>query len=201
MKLFLRIISYLFHPLLIPITGTLVYFRITPKYNTNAIESGNILPIFILTVIIPIISYLILTNIGLVTSIFKPNVKERRYLLYINIILFLMILYKVIPNNYTVELYFFFVGLVGAAIASLVLLYLNFNSSLHMTGIASLFMYLVSLSVHFELNITLILSITMLAIGLVATSRLYFKAHSKAALVVGLIIGLVSQLLTVKFWL
>jgi len=201
MKLFLRIISVLFHPLFIPTIGTLVYFRITPKYSSNATESGSVLPIFILTVIIPIIAYLILNNIGLVKSVFKPNLKERRYLLYIMILLFLMVLYKVIPNNYTAELYFFFVGLVGASVATLVLLFLNFKSSFHMTGIASLFMYLVCLSVHFERNITIILSICMLAIGLVASARLYFKAHNKAELLVGLVVGLLSQMLTVKFWL
>lgn len=201
MKLFLRIVSYLFHPLFIPIIGTLVYFRITPKYNSEAIKTGNVLPIFILTVVIPIISYLILNNIGLIKSIFVPNIKERKFPLYINIILFLMILYKVIPNNYTSELFFFFVGLIAASVASLVLVYFNFKSSLHMTGIGSLFMYLVCLSIHFERNITIALSITMLAIGLVATSRLYFKAHEKKELVVGLLVGLLSQLFTVKFWL
>ncbi|MDC0008214.1 hypothetical protein OAE12_00735 [bacterium] len=201
MKLFLRFISYLFHPLLIPIIGTLFYFGITPKYSTNAIESANILPILILTVVIPIISYLILNNIGLIKSVFEPNLKERRYPLYINIILFILILYKVIPKNYTVELYFFFVGLIGASVASLVLIFLNFKSSLHVTGISSLFMYSVCLSVHFELNITIALSVLMLAIGLVATARLYLKAHNKAELIVGLAVGFLSQLLTIKFWL
>ena len=201
MKLFFRIISYLFHPLLIPIVGTLFYFRITPKYKTSAIESGNVLPIFILTVVIPIISYLILNNIGLVKSVFEPNIKERRYTLYITIILFLMILYKVISNNYTIELYFFFVGLIGVSFISLILLYLNFKSSLHMAGISSLFMYLVCLSIHFERNITIALSIVMLAMGLVATSRLYLKANNKAELIVGFVIGFLSQLFTIKFWL
>ena len=201
MKIVLRIISYIFHPLFIPIAGTLAYFQVTPKYSPLPVQSGNVLPIFILTVIIPIIFYLILNNIGLVKSVFVPNARERRFPLYIIILLFLMILYKVIPNNYTGELFYYFVGLTSAAITSLALLFLKFKSSLHMTGIASLFMYLVCLSVHFEVNITIALSIIMLAMGLVATSRLYLKAHTGAEIVVGLFIGLLSQLLTIKFWL
>lgn len=201
MKLFLTIVSYLFHPLFIPFAGTLAYFQITPKYSPETLQNGNIFPIFILTVIIPIISYLILNNIGLVKSVLIPNLKERRYFLYINILLYLMILYKVIPNNYTAELYYFFIGLISALFATLVLLFMNFKSSLHMTGIASLFMYLLCLSIHFEINITIALSLTMLAIGLVATARIYLRAHSKATLLVGVLVGLVSQLLTIKFWL
>ena len=201
MKLFQQVISYIFHPLFIPVAGTIGYFVITPKYSPIEEQSGNILPIFILTVIIPIIAYLILKNIGLIKSALMPTLKERRYPLYINILLLLMVVYKVIPNNYTPELHFYFLGLIAASMSSLVLLFINFKSSMHLMGMGSIFMYLVSLSVHFEINITLALSVLILLTGLVATSRLYLKAHSKAELVIGFFIGLVSQLLTVKFWL
>ncbi len=72
---------------------------------------------------------------------------------------------------------------------------------MHLFGIGSLFMFLVNLSIHFETNITIALSFLILAIGLVATSKLYFKAHSKTELLIGLCLGLASQLLTVKYWL
>ncbi len=201
MRPFLQAVSYIFHPLFIPIAGTIAYFIITPKYSPIEEQSGNILPIFILTVIIPIIAYLILKNVGLINSIFAPTIKERRYPLYISILLLLMVIYKVIPNNYTAELYYYFLGLIAASMASLLLLYLNFKSSLHLMGMGSIFMYLTCLSVHFEINITLALSALILLAGLVASARLYLKAHSKAELLVGFLIGAVSQLLTIKFWL
>ncbi len=91
MKLLLQIISYIFHPIFIPVAGTLAYFIITPKYNPIEEQSGNILPIFILTVIIPIIAYLILKNVGLIQSVFAPTLKERRYPLYINLIILLLV--------------------------------------------------------------------------------------------------------------
>ncbi len=201
MRLFLQIISYVFHPLFIPVAGTVCYFMITPKYNPIEVQSGNILPIFILTVIIPIIAYLILKNIGIIHSVFMPSVKERRYPLYISILLLLMVVYKVIPNNYTAELHYYFVGLIAATMASLLMLFLNFKSSMHLMGMGSILMYLICLSVHFEINITLALSALILLTGLVATSRLYLKAHSRVELVIGFLIGVVSQLITIKFWL
>lgn len=201
MKLFLKVISYFFHPLFIPIMGTLSYFVITPKYSPLELQSGNILPIFILTVIIPIIIYFILRNLGVVSTIFLPAVQERKYPLFISLALLLMIILKVIPNNYTIELYYFFLGLISGTMACLLLLYLNFKSSLHMMGMGTLLMYLVGLSIHFELNITIAISALTLATGLVATARLYFQAHSRAEVVIGLLVGLSSQLLTFKFWL
>ena len=143
------------------------------------LQSGNILPIFILTVIIPIIFYLILLNLGVVSSIFMPSYRERTYPVIIHIALLLMIVLKVIPNNYIAELYYFFIGLIISALATLLLLFLKLKVSMHLMGMGSLFMFLVCLSIHFEKNIIIGLSLFTLATGLVATSRLYLKAHSK----------------------
>ncbi len=200
MRHFLNIISYTFHPLFIPIAGTVLFFWLTP-YSTLEIQSGNILPIFILTVIIPIIFFLILKNLGVISSIFLPTLQERKYPLYISCVLLLMILYKVIPNNYVHELFYFFTGLLTATGAALILLFLKFKTSMHLLGMGSLLMFMIGLSIHFEKNITLGISLFTLLTGLVATSRLYLKAHSKGELLVGFLVGLVSQLIILKHWL
>lgn len=199
-QLFL-LISYIFHPLFVPLAGTVAYFLVTPKYTPLELQGGNILPVFILTIIIPIISFFILKNLGLVDSVFLMTNKERIYPLLISIALLIMIIIKVIPENYTIELYYFFVGLLSATIASLLLLLFNFKNSLHMVGMGSILMYLINLSIHFEINIILAISAFTIFTGLVATARLYLDAHSRAEVLIGLLIGLCSQLLTVKFWL
>tara|TARA_R110002050_G_scaffold179118_3_gene312513 strand:+ start:181586 stop:182191 length:606 start_codon:yes stop_codon:yes gene_type:complete len=201
MKVFLKIIAYLFHPIFIPIEGTLIYYLVTRKYTSLEMQVGNLLPIFILTVVIPIICFLILRNMGIINSIFMPTIKERKYPLYIGLILLFMIVYKVIPYNYTPELYYYFVGLILALFTSLLLLLIHFKSSMHMMGIGSLSMYLIALSIHFEINISFSISILILLIGIVASSRLYFRAHTKLELLVGLTLGIVSQFLTINYWL
>ena len=201
MRHFLNIISYIFHPLFVPIGGTVIYFMITPKYSSLEIQSGNILPIFILTVIIPIIFFLILKNLGIINSIFLPTLKERKYPLYINAIILFMILYKVIPNNYVPELFYFFLGLLMAIGATLILLFLRIKTSIHLLGMGSILMFMIGLSIHFEINITLAISVFTLLTGLVATSRLYLNAHNRIELVIGFFIGVLSQLLILKYWL
>ncbi|MBT8183497.1 MAG: phosphatase PAP2 family protein, partial [Eudoraea sp.] len=181
--------------------GTVIYFIITPKYSPLELQSGNVLPIFILTVIIPIISFFILKNLGIVSSVFLPKRSERKYPLMISILLLFMVLLKVIPNNYVLELYFYFIGLIAASFASLLLLFLKLKTSLHLMGMGSLLMFMIALSIHFEINIIIAISVWILATGLVATARLYLNAHNRSEVLVGLLIGVVSQLLTVKFWL
>lgn len=201
MKVFSNFISYLLHPLFIPIGGTIAYFLITPKYTPLEIQSASILPIFILTVIIPIVTFFILKNVGLVNSIFLETATERKYPLYIHASILLLILYKVIPNNYVTELYFYFTGLLGATVACLLLLLFNFKTSLHAVGVSGLLMYLINLSIHFEINLIIAISIFILLTGAVLTARLYLKAHTRIELIIGVLIGLFSQLLTVRFWL
>lgn len=201
MRLLSKLISYIFHPIFLPIAGTVSYFLVTPKYSTIELKSGNILPIFILTIIIPILSFFILKNIGVVNSVFLIKPKERRYPLIINLILLLMILLKVIPDNYTIELYFFFLGLIAATSTCLFLLFIRFKTSLHMMSMGSLLMFLIALSFHFERNIVVAISFMLFASGVVATARLYLKAHTRAELLIGFLVGVMSQLLTIKFWL
>ena len=201
MKIFSNFISYLLHPLFIPIGGTIAYFLITPKYTPLEIQSASILPIFILTVIIPIVTFFILKNVGLVNSIFLETATERKYPLYIHASILLLILYKVIPTNYVSEIYFYFTGLLGATVACLLLLLFNFKTSLHAVGVSGLLMYLINLSIHFEINLIIAISIFILLTGAILTARLYLKAHTRIELIIGVFIGLLSQLLTVRFWL
>ena len=201
MKGFFKIIASLFHPIFIPIYGCFIYFIVTKKYTSMEMKVGNLFPIFILTVIIPIICFLIMRNIGMVNSVFMPTIKERKYPLYISIMLLLMIVYKVIPQQYTPELYYYFIGLIIALSTAAILLFIKYKASIHMLGIGSLVMYLINLSIHFEINLAFSLSILILITGLIASSRLYFKAHNQLELVVGLVIGLTTQFLTIPYWL
>ena len=201
MRLLAKLISYFSHPLFIPIAGTISYFMVTPKYSPQEVQTGNLLPIFILTVIIPIISYFILRNVGMVGSIFMPSLKERKYPLYIHILLLLMIVYKVIPNYYIQELHYYFLGLIIAAMSTLLLLFFKIKGSMHLLGLGSLLTFLLSLSIHFAINLTLAISLITLLTGLVSSARLYLHAHTKAEIFIGFSIGILSQLLLIKFWL
>ena len=78
MRLFSQVVTYLFHPVLIPLYGTLFYFRVTPKYSPLEMQSGNVLPVFILTIIIPILSFFILKNLGVVRSVFLEKAEVVR---------------------------------------------------------------------------------------------------------------------------
>lgn len=202
MTKFFKIISYLFHPIVIPLLGTLLYYAISPKFSPPEIKQGVIISMSILTIGIPIIFFFLLKSIGWIsTTIFINNVSERKLPVLINMILLYIVLYRVIPRSYSIELYYFIVGLLGALLACLVLIYLKFKASMHLMGISGLITFLIGLSFHFEMNITLLIGTLVLLSGLIASARLYLKAHDSSELWMGFCLGIIPQLITFSYWL
>lgn len=201
MRGLLLLISYIFHPLFIPLGGSVAFFLINPLSLDNEQKLRYLFPIFVLTIIIPIIFFFILKSLKLISSAFAPEIEERKYPLALNIIIILLLVFKVLPDYQITELYYFFLGLLLLSITLLVLLFAKIKASIHMAGMGGLLLFLIGLSIHFEINITIALSIFTLASGLVATSRLYTHAHSKPELLIGFTLGVCSQLFLFKFWL
>ncbi len=197
----LKSFSYVFHPLFVPFAGALAYVSVSPISQQREFLHTGLLPIFILTIVIPIIFFLILKSLKLISSIFAPSFEERKYPLLLGLILHLAIIYKVVPIYHIPELYFYFLGIMLALLSTLILLYVRFKASIHLMGMGALLLFLVGMSIHFEINITIALSVFTFFTGLVATSRLYMRAHTKSELFIGFLIGSLSQLLLFQFWL
>lgn len=201
MKYLLRSFSYIFHPLFMPIAGVLVYFIISPRFFNSQFLYSKIFASSIMTIIIPILSFYMLKNLGQVTDVHLKEVKERRYPLLMQAG-FTFILLKIVFDGYEIpELYFYFVGILGSSIAALIMALLKFKASLHMIGIVGLTTFILGLSLHFGQNLLILLSILIIAIGGTASSRLEAKAHTTIELVIGGIIGFIPQLLVFPYWL
>lgn len=201
MNRFFNFISYLFHPLFSPLAGAIIYYIISPKFHPVEELKSVLIRISILTLFIPIIFFYLLKNIGWINSMYLKNVSERKIPLYIYIFLTFMVIYGVISPMFTLELYYYFVAILGSLVACLVLVLFKFKASMHMMGISGITLFLIGLSFHYEVNITFALSLAVLSIGLVASSRLYLKAHNTTELVLGFILGSFPQFLAFNYWL
>jgi hypothetical protein len=201
MRTLSKILSYALHPILVPTFGCIFYFMVTPKYSPTEVVSGILIPVFILTLLIPLGSFLVLKQFGMLRSSLLLSSEERIYPLLIFLALILMILLRVVPNNYTSELYYFFMGIALSTTSCLLLALMGKVVSLHMAGIGTLLMFIVILSFHFEKNIIGAISLCTLGTGLLASARLFLNRHGRAAVLTGWLIGLVAQLILIRFWL
>ena len=201
MNYFLRSAAYIFHPLLMPLIGARLYFGLTPRFIEPQVINAKTYAIISITILIPLIFFFLLKNLGLVKSINLKEVQERKFPLMIQTLLVLVIIKMVFSSYQSPEMYYFFVGVLFTTISALVLVLFNFKVSLHQMGVAGVTMFLIALSVHFNKNYLLEIGIFFLINGWVASSRLDTKSHTILELLTGFFIGLIPQIVMLNYWL
>ncbi|MEO8774579.1 MAG: hypothetical protein ABI371_09675 [Gelidibacter sp.] len=197
----LKSISYIFHPLLMPLLGVIFYFSKTPRFIPEPVMKAKLFSVTILTIILPILLYFLLKTIKRVESLELKTTKERIIPLILNVLIMLLILKRVLPYDEIPELYYFYLGILLSTLTCLFLAILKFKASIHMIGSAGFFMFAVALSIHFKININGTIALMCIIIGAIATSRLHLKAHTNVELLIGFFVGFVQQLVLLNYWL
>ena len=201
MNVFLRIGAYLFHPLLMPLLGTLIYFVVTPRFVDRDLLLAKLTAVCIISFLIPLVTYFLLKNLHIVSSIQLEDVKERKVPLMLQCLLLLLII-KMVFNPYdSPELYYFFIAVLFSAISALILVFLKQKISLHQMAISGVAMFVIGLSVHFKVNLLVWIILLFFANGWVASSRLHTNSHTPAELIMGFFLGVIPQLILLNFWL
>jgi hypothetical protein len=174
-------------------------------FNTSNFVAEEKLFVFfqvaIITVIIPILFFLILRAAGKIDSIMIAEVTQRKIPLILQCFLIILLVRKSITIDRYPELHFFFLGALLSTILALLSLFANIKASLHMMAISALTVFVIAISLHFQFENTFIIAFLILANGLVASSRIEMNAHTNKELIIGFILGSVPQLLLLFLWL
>lgn len=201
MNYFLRFGAYLMHPLLMPLIGAFTYYIITPRFIESEVIRAKLFAIAIITLLVPIVLFFLLKNLGWISTTELEDVSERKIPLMLQCVLLLLII-KVVYSPYeSPEMYFFFVGILFSSIAALILVLFKVKASLHQMGIAGVTLFLIALSVHFQVNMLLWIGVFILGNGWVASSRLHTDSHTYPELILGFLVGMIPQVLMLNFWL
>jgi len=184
-----------------PLVGVIFYFINTPRYTNNSIITSKLISVTILTVILPVITFVLLKILGRAKSIHLKSTNERILPLLINIIFSYLVVKHIFTKADYLALYFFFISIIASTILCLIMAIAKIKASIHMLSISGVFMFFIGLSMHYSINITLSIAIVAFVMGAVATSRLHLKAHTNQELVIGCLIGIIPQLVLYKIWL
>jgi hypothetical protein len=201
LKKILPFFSYAFHPIFIPLLGTVFYVSLEEKYFTLPHYLILFLQIIIITFLLPIAFFYLLRTFGKIENVMLTDISQRKIPLLLQIMLFAVLIEKSITIDRFPSLYFFFVGGLLSTIIAFLLLYVKFKASIHMIGISSLTVFIIGLSIHNQVNTINTVTFFVLMNGLVASSRLVMKAHLNKELLVGFLCGLIPQSLLLYFWL
>ncbi|QSS97782.1 hypothetical protein [Psychroflexus sp. ALD_RP9] len=201
MRKFASIISVICHPIFIPTLAVALFFYLFPDFYQKPIVYAKILATAILTIFIPIVFLFIMKSIKLISSFKLPTYNERKLpLLFFLMIDLIVINYIFDIYNYKHLFYFFWALLFSGIICFLGLLF-KFKISLHTLGLSSLSFFMIYLSHNFELRLSFYISALLLGTGIVSSMRLYLKAHTFAEVLIGVLLGLATQLIIPLFYI
>lgn len=200
MKLFLKLGSFIFHPLWLSTYAMIFYFSHSSFMYTYENILAKIFAIIILTVFLPLLFLILLKPLNIVNNIYLDTVRERRIpLLFFTSVSAFILNFIFDPIQYKVPFYFFS-AVFFSGIVSIILSFLNYKISLHAVGISSISTFIVSFSIFFQTQSVLLVSISIFAMGWVLSSRLSQKAHKLNELISGTVLGVLSQILFMQFW-
>jgi len=201
LKKILPFFSYLFHPIFIPILGTVFYILFGGNYYITEQYYLLLLQVIIITFFLPLSFFYLLRTFGKVDTIMLSDLSQRKIPLLMQMILTAVLIQKSVTIERFSELYFFFLGGIGSTFIAFALIFFKIKASIHMIAMSALSFFVIGLSMHNELNIIYTIASLFLITGIVASSRLVMKAHTIEELIIGYAAGMLPQVLLWILWL
>lgn len=197
-----RIISWLFHPLFLPLYGLIwllfsgIYFSLTIPGNLKMLLAGMVL---ITTVIFPAVFIMILYRRRVIESLYMHKRDDRVYPLVITSVFFYLTFHLFRQLHILSGFQAF---MLGSTLLVIICLLVNFISklSLHMAGTGGLFGFVAGLSYLMNDIYLSALIICLLIAGLTGYARLKLQAHTPGQVYAGFIAGAVIMLLVFLVW-
>ena len=190
------LLSYVFHPLFIPTYFFLYLMQVLPFEFVGITEwqlNMRLFSVAWLTAFFPAFAVFLLWRLKLSDSIFLRTQKER-IIPYVITMFFYWWMYY-LSRNFTdqpIALKFFYLGIFVASAIGLTVN--NFMKvSLHAMGIAGITTSIILVSVFYPVNNGIWVLLAVLLTALVISARLVVSDHSKKELIVGLFIGVFTQ--------
>jgi membrane-associated phospholipid phosphatase len=195
MKTASKIISSVFHPLIMPVMGLLIIFN-TDSYLNYVIPSVLKNSIIVLvggcTFIFPLLLALILVNRKVINSLEMETQKERNIPYAITIIFFILTLTLLKKAPVPPIIYNFIIGATLSVMLAFII-NMKWKISAHMIGIGGLVGALLCVASLLEVYLLPQIVCTLLIAGLIGSSRLQLKAHSPSQIYIGFLVGVFCQ--------
>ena len=190
-----KFISTILHPNVLPTVGAFLYFIFVTQTFEKRLQLIVLGLIFVLTYIVPILLLFFLKNFGFIKDFQVSTIKERR----VPVIFMILILYflgnTIIQIPMIRNLGILFYGTSLSLICIYVLFSIKLKSSLHLVSMGNMLGFFLIMTNVNNLSISFIIILLIFLSGILASSRLYLKAHTPIELLIGFFLGFISQFL------
>jgi hypothetical protein len=203
LRIFFKIITYVFHPILLPTYGTLLYLWANPSIQGKEVDEGTfihpslvVITIFINTFIMPAMAILMMKALGFIKSVDMED-RQDRIIPFIATMTFYIWAYLVVKNYFDFMLPIYSIFILGTVVSLMLSFFINLflKLSIHMVGMAGLMAGTLLMMMNSEKSLIGVFLVIIVLTGLVASARLYLKAHTPKEVFIGFLIGISGQML------
>lgn len=189
-----KIISYVFHPLLIPTWMILLLVYTNPYAFAGMSVQAAVAIIAINTFMFPAISILLMRKLGFLESLEMPDSKQRIIPLVATIIFYVWSYMAVRKTNFPYMMGVFMMGTLASLFLSFFINVFQ-KLSLHMVGISGALTSVLFLMLFSQSDVSYIFLAMVVLTGAVASARLYLGAHTPQEMYTGFMVGIFGQVL------
>ena len=192
-----RLISALFHPLVMPTVGMLILFQLNTYIRFSVpdpVRRFLLVIVFVNTALAPVLSLVVLKRANLISCMSLKDRQDRLLPLLIASLFYIVTYYLLRQFSLPSLTYYY---MMGAATLVLTSLMINFRwkISLHMVSLGGFTGFLISSALLLKTDMAWLIMICFLVSGAVGTSRLLLKTHTQAQVYVGYLLGMAVMLI------
>ncbi len=188
-----RMISYLFHPLMMPCYILILllninnYASLLVPLNYKLMITGIVL---LMTVILPLCFTWLLIKLQYITSVYMTTREDRVYPI-ISLAVFYYATYFLLKEVHIAAIFSYY--MLGATLIAILSLVINFyrKISLHLLAMGSFTGLFLGLSLQYGINFTPEIMVGILLAGVVGYARLKSNAHQPSEIYSGFLMGAV----------
>lgn len=196
-----KVISYIFQPLIMPLLTVLLAFNIDPYLTHNFSSSGKMAVYSVLglnTFLVPTLLIIYLKKLKIISSLDVENRRERFIPFGITLVLYITTYILLRRSTLPDLLYSMVAGAILAMIIAFIIT-MFWKISIHMTGVGGLIGAMCALFDLHQFFLVGILTGLLLLAGFIGSARMALKVHSLAQVIMGTILGFLSQYLSIRY--
>ena len=190
---FHKFISTILHPIVLPTLGVFLYFVFVSQSFEKRLQLIVLGLVFALTYVVPVLLLLFLRNFGFIKDFQVSTIKERRFPVIFMIFLLYFLGNTIIQIPTIRNLGILFYGTSLSLTCIYVLFSVKLKSSLHLVSMGNMIGFFLIMTNINSLSMLPIIILLILLSGILASSRMYLKAHTPIELLIGFSLGIICQ--------
>ncbi|AQS95269.1 hypothetical protein BXQ17_08840 [Polaribacter sp. BM10] len=189
-------ISVIFHPIVVPTIGVLLYFILIPSSYPSNLKLTLLSLIFVMTYLVPLLILILFKKLKLIESFNAYTIKERKLPVAMMIVLFYLLGNTIANIGAMRDISLLFYATSGALMLLYVLFIFKIKTSIHLLSLGISTAFFLIIDINNSSNFPLVIILNILIAGIVANARLYLKAHKPSEVYIGFFMGFISTFIT-----